>query len=81
MGCGESGKSTVLKQWRNQFGHGFDESEILQYKMLIMGNAIQGISMILKLCEVSNLFMENPKNVEFQKVIYDYELEIGLKQE
>jgi len=55
LGAGESGKSTFAKQLRLLHGNGFSVGEILQYQLLIMSNAIEGISMMLRLAENSNL--------------------------
>ena len=74
LGAGESGKSTFAKQLRLLHGNGFSEGEVLQYQLLIMSNAIEGISMMLRLAETSNLPLAKEKNVALKDVVYNADL-------
>merc|ERR1712110_543688 len=74
LGAGESGKSTVAKQLRLLYGNGFNRTELLQYQLLIMTNAIEGITTMLRLAEISNLPLDNPTNETLKELIYNADL-------
>ena len=46
-GCGESGKSTILKQMRLVHGEGFPESERMSVRNIIFSNVLQSMKLIL----------------------------------
>ena len=43
LGAGEVGKTTILKQWRHQYGRKFDQSELLAAKPHLTQNTIEAM--------------------------------------
>jgi hypothetical protein len=43
VGAGESGKSTIFKQMRILYGHGFSESERMRFKFYIWTNILETV--------------------------------------
>lgn len=54
LGSGESGKSTILKQFRIMHTNGFSDEELESYRHEIRTNVIQAISTLCKASYGSN---------------------------
>ena len=48
LGSGESGKSTIVKQMKIIHGNGYSDKEKLQYRPVVVCNAIQSLFTIIK---------------------------------
>lgn len=61
-GAGESGKSTVLKQMKLIYAHGFSNSEKLEWKPVVFNNVVQSFQMIFEAMNDMDIGFENPEN-------------------
>ena len=61
-GAGESGKSTVLKQMKLIYAHGFSNSEKLEWKPVVFNNVVQSFQMIFEAMNDMDISFENPEN-------------------
>ena len=52
LGSGESGKSTIVKQMKIIHGNGYSDKEKLQYRPVVVCNAIQSLFTIIKVAAV-----------------------------
>jgi len=58
-GAGESGKSTVMKQMRINFGKRYTENDYLERIPAIRGNAISGMSAMIKYVEANGYAVQD----------------------
>lgn len=61
-GAGESGKSTVLKQMKLIYAHGFSKSEKLEWKPVVFNNVVQSFQAIFEAMNDMDIGFENPEN-------------------
>ncbi|KAL2107104.1 hypothetical protein VUR80DRAFT_5702 [Thermomyces stellatus] len=62
LGAGESGKSTVLKQMKLIYAHGFSKSEKLEWKPVVFNNVVQSFQAIFEAMNDMDIGFENPEN-------------------
>ena len=55
LGAGESGKSTISKQFRLLYGKGFSESDRASYRPIIAANVIASMKRLLQQCAESGV--------------------------
>ncbi|KAJ3424311.1 guanine nucleotide-binding protein g(o) subunit alpha [Anaeramoeba flamelloides] len=69
LGTGESGKTTFLKQLRILHKQGFEEQDLLQYKVTIKQNAIIHTKALLNACSMNDWDLLNENKEMAQKFL------------
>ena len=64
LGSGESGKSTIVKQMKIIHGNGYSDKEKLQYRPVVVCNAIQSLFTIIKVAAVRTSHPQYPYHLE-----------------
>ena len=64
LGSGESGKSTIVKQMKIIHGNGYSDKEKLQYRPVVVCNAIQSLFTIIKVAAVRTSHPQYPYYLE-----------------
>lgn len=62
LGAGESGKSTVIKQMRLNYGYPFEEAERYGYREVMAANALQSMQTVLFALPELNVHPVHPQN-------------------
>lgn len=55
LGAGDSGKSTLFRQWKNVFGRGWQLKERMAYKKVIIRNTIESMEILCSAQETLNI--------------------------
>lgn len=71
LGAGESGKSTVLKQFRLLYDNPMEEEERLGYREVILANTFQSLAVVLDAMEMMGLPFSDPDNVLEAQAVTD----------
>ncbi|KAL2262931.1 hypothetical protein VTK26DRAFT_8921 [Humicola hyalothermophila] len=75
LGAGESGKSTVLKQMKLIYAHGFSKNEKMEWKPVVFTNIIQSFRTIFDAMNDLDIKFENPDNEKnMAQIMVDYEM-------
>ena len=81
LGSGESGKSTIVKQMKIIHGNGYSDKEKLQYRPVVVCNAIQSLFTIIKVTyeiyhESLSTFLHNI----YEQAMPKLDLQFGSKE-
>jgi len=71
LGAGESGKSTVLKQFRLMYDKPMEEDERLGYRDVILSNTLQSLSVVLDAMDMMGIEFEEQASPQEAHVISD----------
>ena len=67
LGAGESGKSTVVKQMKILYGSGYSTMERMQFRPIVVSNAIESMFGIIKAMEALNVRIFHPSHSKYIK--------------
>lgn len=71
LGAGESGKSTVLKQFRLLYDKPMSDEERLGYREVILANTFQSLSVVLDAMEMLGITFSEPESANEAQIIAD----------
>uniref|UniRef100_H2Z8W8 Uncharacterized protein n=1 Tax=Ciona savignyi TaxID=51511 RepID=H2Z8W8_CIOSA len=73
LGCGESGKSTFLKQMRILHGQGYDENALLDFRATVYSNIVKGMKVLVDARDKLGIPWEDPSRQSQADYIMTFE--------
>ena len=67
LGAGESGKSTVVKQMKILYGSGYSTMERMQFRPIVLSNAVESIFKIIQAMEALKISLSHPSHSKYIK--------------
>ncbi|XP_078482185.1 guanine nucleotide-binding protein subunit alpha-13-like [Ciona intestinalis] len=73
LGCGESGKSTFLKQMRILHGQGYDDKALLEFRATVYSNIVKGMKVLVDARDKLGIPWEDPSRQSQADYIMTFE--------